>query len=149
MLAIGCDHAAAALKEELKTYLEDRGIAVRDFGCHGCAKADYPVSAFKVAQAVAAGACEAGVLLCGTGVGISIAANKIRGVRAVCCSEPFSAMMSRMHNDSNILCMGARVIGPGLAKTILDAWLDAIFEGGRHATRVDMITAIEEGRFSD
>ncbi|MDR0532057.1 MAG: ribose 5-phosphate isomerase B [Oscillospiraceae bacterium] len=145
MIAIGCDHAATALKEELKDYLEAKGIPVRDFGTYGEAKADYPVSASKVARAVATGECERGVLLCGTGVGISIAANKVRGIRAVCCSEPFSAKLSRMHNDSNILCMGARVVGPELAKMILDEWLAAAFEGGRHAARVALIARIENG----
>ena len=146
-IAIGCDHAATALKEELKLYLESKGAEVRDFGTCGDAKADYPISAFKVAGAVVSGECALGLLLCGTGVGISIAANKVKGVRAACCSEPYSAMLSRQHNNSNILCMGARVVGPELAKMILDAWLNAEFEGGRHATRVDMITAIEEGNF--
>lgn len=138
MIAIGCDHTAAALKRELTTHLEARGEQVRDFGAFED-KAPYPVVGQTVAKAVAAGECALGVLLCGTGVGMSIAANKVRGIRACCCSEPYSAKLSRQHNDSNVLCMGARVVGPELAKMILDAWLAASFEGGRHADRVGMI----------
>ena len=144
-IAIGCDHAATALKEELKAWLEAAGHTVADFGVAPGEKADYPVSAQKAAGAVARGECELALLLCGTGVGISIAANKLRGIRACCCSEPYSAMLSRQHNDANVLCMGARVVGPELAKMILAAWLDAEFEGGRHADRVALITAMEEG----
>jgi len=144
MLAIGCDHAAAALKEELKTWLLAAGYEVRDYGVAAGEEADYPAMARRVARDVAAGACERGVLLCGTGVGMSIAANKVKGVRAVCCSEPYSAKLSRGHNDSNILCLGQRVVGPELAKMILDVWLHAAFEGGRHAARVGMIRAMEE-----
>jgi len=139
MIAIGCDHAATALKEELKAYLQEKGAETRDFGVTAGEKADYPAMAFEVSNAVTSGGCELGVLLCGTGVGMSIAANKVRGIRAACCSEPYSAMLSRQHNDSNVLCMGARVIGPEMAKMILDAWLNAEFEGGRHGTRVEMI----------
>jgi len=142
MLAIGCDHAATALKEELKAYLQEKKIDVQDFGVSAGEKADYPAMAFQVAGAVADGACALGLLLCGTGVGMSIAANKVRGVRAACCSEPYSAKLSRQHNDSNVLCMGARVVGPELAKMILDEWLAARFEeGGRHAARVEMINS--------
>jgi len=139
MIAIGCDHAATALKEELKAHLQEQGIETRDFGVAAGEKADYPPMAFEVSDAVAKGECGLGVLLCGTGVGMSIAANKVRGIRAACCSEPYSAMLSRRHNDSNVLCVGARVVGPEMAKMILDAWLAAEFEGGRHAARVDMI----------
>ena len=142
-IAIGNDHAAVELKEELKAFLEHEGHAVEDFGCGAGEKIDYPVAAVNVAGAVVSGQCELGLLLCGTGVGISIAANKVRGIRACCCSEPYSAMLSRQHNDSNILCMGARVVGAELAKMIASAWLGAQFEGGRHATRVGMITAME------
>ena len=142
-IAIGSDHAATELKEELKAWLESEGYAVRDFGPAMGDKAEYPVSAGKVANAVISGDCNLGLLLCGTGVGISIAANKVRGIRACCCSEPYSAMLSRQHNDSNILCMGARVVGSELAKMILAAWLGARFEGGRHAERVGLIAAME------
>jgi len=144
-IAIACDHAATALKEELKQHLESQGHAVQDFGCGVGERAEYPVSACKAATAITSGGCQRGLLLCGTGVGISMSANKVRGIRAACCSEPYSAMLSRQHNDSNVLCMGARVVGSELAKMILDAWLDAEFEGGRHAARVDMIMAIENG----
>ena len=139
MIAIGCDHAATALKEELKAHLQGQGIETRDFGVSAGERADYPAMAFEVSNAVVKGECQLGVLLCGTGVGMSIAANKVRGIRAACCSEPYSAMLSRRHNDSNVLCVGARVVGPEMAKMILDAWLTAEFEGGRHAARVDMI----------
>ena len=141
MIAIGCDHAAAELKEELKACLLEKNIEVRDFGIAPGEKADYPAVAFVLSNAVAAGECQLGLLLCGTGVGMSIAANKIRGIRAACCSEPYSAMLSRQHNDCNVLCMGARVVGPELAKMILDTWLNAEFEGGRHAERVAMLNS--------
>ena len=145
MIAIGCDHAATALKEELKAHLQGLGLEIKDFGVSPGEKAEYPAMAFEVSSAVARGECARGLLLCGTGVGISIAANKVRGVRAACCSEPYSAMLSRQHNDSNVLCMGARVVGPELAKMILETWLNAAFEGGRHIPRVGMIRAIEDG----
>ncbi|MCL1951834.1 MAG: ribose 5-phosphate isomerase B [Oscillospiraceae bacterium] len=143
MLAIGCDHAATSLKEELKAHLAGQGIATRDFGVAAGETADYPAIALEVSRAVACGACGLGLLLCGTGVGMSIAANKVRGIRACCCSEPYSARLSRLHNDSNVLCLGARVVGPELAKMILDAWLAARFEGGRHAARVGMLRELE------
>ncbi|MDR2525252.1 MAG: ribose 5-phosphate isomerase B [Oscillospiraceae bacterium] len=147
MLAIGCDHAAVDLKNELLAHLASRQMECFDFGAREGEKVDYPVPACRVATAVVEGKCERGVLLCGTGVGISIAANKVRGIRACCCSEPFSAKLSKQHNDSNILCMGARVVGTELAKMILDAWLDAEYEGGRHADRVAMLAAMEVGTF--
>ncbi|MCL2106605.1 MAG: ribose 5-phosphate isomerase B [Oscillospiraceae bacterium] len=142
-IAIGCDHAATALKEELKSHLRGRGYDCKDYGVFGEGKADYPLSAYQVAAAVAAGEHPLGLLLCGTGVGISIAANKVKGIRAACCGDPYSARLTRQHNDSNILCMGARVVGPELAKMILDEWLNASFEGGRHQIRVDMIRKLE------
>ena len=142
-IAIGNDHAAIELKEELKAWLTAEGHTVEDFGCGTGEKTDYPVSAAKVAGAITAGNCELGLLLCGTGVGISIAANKVRGIRACCCSEPYSAMLSRQHNDSNVLCLGARVVGSELAKMIVAAWLGAAFEGGRHAERVGLIAEME------
>jgi len=143
MIAIGCDHAATALKEDLKAYLLGKGMEVRDFGVSPGEKADYPAMAFELCNAVIQNECALGLLLCGTGVGMSIAANKLRGIRACCCSEPYSARLSRRHNDSNVLCMGARVVGPELAKMILDEWLNAEFEGGRHADRVEMIRRME------
>lgn len=143
MYAIGNDHAAIELKEIIKKHLEARGIAVKDFGTNENVSCNYTDYAEAVANAVAKGECERGILICGTGVGISIAANKVNGIRACCCSEPFSAKLSKQHNNSNILCFGARVVGSELAKMIVDAWIDAEFEGGRHQTRVDMISAIE------
>ncbi|MDR2647108.1 MAG: ribose 5-phosphate isomerase B [Oscillospiraceae bacterium] len=143
-IAIGCDHAAIELKNELTAHLAARDLVCRDFGAYAGEKADYPKIAFAVGEAVAAGDYPLGILLCGTGVGISIAANKVKGIRAVCCSEPFSAKMSREHNNANILCMGARVVGAELAKMIADAWLTATFQGDRHAARVDMICAYED-----
>ena len=143
-IAIANDHAAIELKQELAAWLKSQGHVVQNFGCAAQEKLDYPVAAQRVTQAVLSQNCELGILLCGTGVGISIAANKVRGIRAVCCSEPYSAVLSRQHNDSNILCMGARVVGPELAKMIAREWLDAKFEGGRHGTRGDMITAMEQ-----
>lgn len=143
MYAIGNDHAAIELKQIIKKHMEERGIEVRDFGTNENVSCNYTDYAEAVANAVASGECERGILICGTGVGISIAANKVNGIRACCCSEPFSAKLSKQHNNSNILCFGARVVGSELAKMIVDAWLDAEFEGGRHQTRVDMISAIE------
>lgn len=144
MYAIGNDHSAVELKEIIKKHLTDRGIEVRDFGTNDTASCNYTDYAEAVANAVASGECERGILICGTGVGISIAANKVNGIRACCCSEPFSAKLSKQHNNSNILCFGARVVGSELAKMIVDAWLDAEFEGGRHQTRVNMISDIEK-----
>ena len=144
MIALGCDHIGLELKEPIKEYLRSRNIQVRDFGCTTAERTDYPKYARKVAKAVAGGDCEMGILFCGTGVGISIAANKFRGIRAVVCSEPYSAKLSRMHNNTNILCLGSRVVGLELAKMIVDEWLAAQFEGGRHADRIALIEAIEK-----
>jgi len=143
MYAIGNDHTGVALKELIKKLVEDKGFEVKDFGTQSTTASNYPEVAEVVANAVASGECERGILICGTGVGISIAANKVNGIRAVCCSEPFSAKLSKQHNNSNILCFGARVVGTELAKMIVESWMDAQFEGGRHQTRLDMITEIE------
>jgi len=143
MIAIGSDHAGAALKEELIPWLREQGHTVQDFGGTADEPSDYPVIASRVAQKVAGDVCALGVLLCGTGIGMSIAANKVRGIRAACCAEPRSAALTRMHNDSNILCIGARMISPEQAKLVLAAWLGAVFEGGRHAARVEMIREME------
>ena len=143
MLAIGSDHAGFNLKKVLKKELDAQGIAYCDYGTLDGASVDYPLIAQDVAGAVASGACERGILVCGTGVGMSIAANKVDGVRASLCHDVFSARMTRLHNDSNILCMGERVIGPGLAIDILNAWLNTDFEGGRHQRRVDQIARIK------
>src|ERR1035438_4616384 len=139
MIAIGSDHAAFALKEEIKAYLIEKGYQVQDFGASGLERVDYCDFGFKVGEAVARGECEKGVLFCGSGVGISISANKVKGIRAVVCSEPYSAKLSREHNDTNVLALGSRVVGVDLAKMIIDIWLNAPFEGGRHALRVEKI----------
>lgn len=145
MIAIGNDHVGFELKEAVIEVLKEYNLEYKDFGAYSTDRAEYPVYAQKVALAVASGECERGILLCGTGVGISIAANKVDGVRAVVCSEPYSAKLAKEHNNANILAMGARVIGPELAKMILKNWLDAEFEGGRHAERVALISKIEQG----
>ena len=142
-LAIGCDHVALDLKKEIIEYVESLGHEIEDLGPFTDERTDYPIYGQKVAKAVANKEYDRGILICGTGVGISIAANKVKGIRAVCCSEPYSAKLSRQHNDSNILAFGARVIGPELAKMIVKEWLDAEYEGGRHQRRVDMLSEIE------
>jgi ribose 5-phosphate isomerase B len=144
--AIGCDHVGLSLKEPIKEHLGSLGVEVEDFGCFGDERTDYPKYALEVGRAVASGRCERGILFCGTGIGICIAANKVRGIRAAVCSEPYSAKLSRAHNDSNILCLGSRVVGVDLAKMIVDEWLGARFEAGRHSRRISMIEAIENGQ---
>lgn len=141
-IAIGCDHGGYELKLAVKKHLEEKGYEVVDYGCHSTESVDYPVYGEKVGRAVAGGECELGVLICGTGIGISLAANRVKGVRAAVCSEPYSAEMTRRHNNANIIAFGARVVGEGTAMTIVDAFLGAKFEGGRHARRVDMLEAI-------
>ena len=141
MYAIGNDHTGV---EIIKKHLEEKGIAVKDFGTESTTASNYPDIAEEVAAAVAGGACERGILICGTGVGMSICANKVNGIRAVCCSEPFSAKLAKQHNNANILCFGARVVGTEMAKMIVDHWVEAEFEGGRHAVRVGMISEIEK-----
>lgn len=143
-LAIGNDHAAVDLKFEILTHLRDRGIEVVNVGTDTTERFNYPVAGYKVAKMVAAGEVDGGVLICGTGIGISLAANKVKGIRAAVCSEPYSAKLSKEHNNSNIICFGARVVGPDLAKMIVDEWIDAEFQGGRHAERVAMIMEIDE-----
>lgn len=143
-IGIGNDHVAVELKNIIKEHLEEQGHEVVDFGTNSTERFDYPISGYKVGKAVAAGEVDLGVLICGTGVGISLAANKVHGVRACVCSEPYSAKLSREHNNTNIIAFGARVVGPELAKMIVDEWLGAEFEGGRHARRVEMLTEIEE-----
>jgi len=144
MIAIGCDHAGFELKEEIRKYLESKNIEYKDYGCFSTESVDYPEYGVKVAKAVASGECEKGLLFCGTGVGISISANKVKGIRAVVCSEPYSAKLSRMHNDTNILALGARVVGVELAKMIVDIWLNTPFEGERHLRRIKMIDELTE-----
>ena len=143
-IALGADHGGYALKEALKAHLEERGIPYRDFGTDSTESVDYPDCAVPPCDAVAGGACECAILCCGTGVGISICANKIDGIRACCCSDTYSAEYTRRHNNANALCMGGRVVGPGLACAILDIFLDTPFEGGRHQRRIDKITALEK-----
>ena len=144
MIAIGCDHGGYTLKEAIKAHLDARGIAYKDFGTNSEESVDYPTYAKKVADAVVSGECEKGLLFCGTGIGISIAANKVKGVRCACCSDNFSAKYTRMHNDANILAMGGRVVGPGLAAELVDVFLDTAYEGGRHAKRVSQIADLEK-----
>lgn len=142
-LAIGCDHAAVALKNAVKQYLaEDRGISVDDAGAFDETSVDYPDYALRVARAVAEGRFPGGILLCGTGLGMSMAANRVPGVRAALCGDLFSAEMSRRHNDANILVLGARVIGEGLALAIVRTWLETPFEGGRHLRRLELFDRI-------
>ena len=142
-LAIGNDHVAVEMKNEIMAHLKDRGIEVINVETDTPDRFNYPVSGYKVAKMVASGEVDGGVLICGTGVGISLAANKVKGIRACVCSEPYTARLSKQHNNANIIAFGARVIGVELAKMIVDEWLDAEFQGGRHAERVDMIMEIE------
>jgi len=148
-IAIGSDHIGYPLKEEIKKYLAELGYACQDFGTDSAERTDYPLFAEQVTAAISAGQADLGILICGTGVGMSIAANKVIGIRAVVCSEPYSAMLSRQHNNTNVLALGARVIGSELARMIVKAWLEATFEGGRHASRVDMISRLESQRSAD
>lgn len=144
MLALGSDHGGYALKQEIIGHLEKKGIKYKDFGTHSEDSCDYPLYAEAVGKAVASGECELGILICGTGIGVSIAANKIKGIRAALCGDCFSAEFSRLHNDANILTLGARVIGTGLALKIVDTFLNTEFEGGRHGRRVGLISKLEE-----
>ena len=143
MIAIGSDHGGFALKQEIMRHLEAAGYAFKDFGTYSADSCDYPVYGEAVARAVASGEFERGILICGTGIGISISANKVKGVRAALCGDCYSAEMTRRHNDANILALGARVLGTGLALKIVDTFLTTEFEGGRHARRVAMIHDIE------
>ena len=145
MIAIGCDHGGLNVKNALCEHLKDRGLEVCDFGTFDTASVDYPDIAKKVCTAVQKGEAEKGILVCGTGIGMSIAANKHKGIRAAVCSEHLSTRYTRLHNDSNVLCLGERVIGAGLACELADLFIDTAFEGGRHMTRVNKITEIENG----
>lgn len=149
MIAIGCDHAGYLLKEEVRRFLEEQGVEYRDYGSYEGEPCDYPVVAQKVCNAIVSGQARLGLLFCGTGVGISMAANKVRGIRAACCENVYSAKYTRLHNDANVLCMGGRVIGPGLACEMVKAFLNAEFEGGRHQRRVSQIMEIEAGKLLD
>ena len=145
MYAIGSDHGGYALKQEIMKHLSERGIAYRDYGTYSEESCDYPDYGEAVGRAVASGECERGIVVCGTGIGISIAANKVRGVRCALCGDCFSAQMAREHNDANVLALGARVLGPGLALKIVDTFLDSAFAGGRHERRVAKLMAREGG----
>ena len=143
-IAIGNDHTAVDLKNTISDYLKELGYEVINLGTDSRESCDYPIYGEKVGRAVADGEADLGIAICGTGVGISLAANKVKGIRACVCSEPYTAKLSRMHNNSNVLAFGARVVGDELAKMIVKEWLDAEFEGGRHQRRVDMIMEIEK-----
>ena len=142
-IAIGNDHVAVEMKNEIVAYLESLGHTVINYGTNSTERCDYPVYGERVARVVASGAAERGIVICGTGVGISLAANRVRGIRAVVCSEPYSASLSRAHNNTNVLAFGARVVGVELAKLIVKSWLETEFEGGRHAARVQMLDEIK------
>lgn len=143
MIAIACDHGALALKETIKKHLTERGLEYRDFGTNSLDSCDYPDFAGPAAKAVGSGECDRGIVVCTTGIGVSIVANKVKGVRCALLSDLMSARMTRQHNDTNMMAMGAGVVGEMLALQIVDTWLDTPFEGGRHQRRVDKITAIE------
>lgn len=145
MIGLASDHAGYRLKESLKSLLDEMGLEYKDYGTNSLESVDYPVFAQKAAKGVVSGEVEKAIICCGTGVGISIAANKVQGIRCVCCSDAFSAKLSRMHNNSNILAMGERVLGDENAKMIAKIWLTTEFEGGRHSKRIDQIAAIEKG----
>lgn len=144
MLALASDHGGFELKQAVKQYLDQKGIAYTDFGCHNGEACDYPDMAEAACRAVLDKTCEKALLFCGTGIGISMAANKIPGIRAAACSDSYSARMTRAHNDANALCLGGRVVGPGLAAELVEAFLTTEFEGGRHSRRVDKLTQLEK-----
>ena len=144
MIAIASDHGGYALKEHIKAYLAAKGIPCQDFGTHSTDSCDYPVFGKAAAEAVASGQCEKGIVICTTGIGISITANKVKGIRCALCADSLSAELTRRHNDANMLAMGAGMVGPNLAERIVDVFLSTGFEGGRHARRVGLITQMEE-----
>jgi len=143
-IAIGCDHAAYHFKLEIEEYLREKGLEFVDFGTDSEARSDYPVYAIRACKAILNGECERGLLFCGNGVGMAITANKMRNIRAVVCSEPYSAITSRQDDNTNVLCLGARVVGIELAKMIIDLWLAAEFQGGRYQKRLDMVSELEK-----
>ena len=143
MIALGSDHGGFGLKQHIIGYLEANSIPYKDFGCDNTDSCDYPDFGASAARAVASGECEKGIVICTTGIGISITANKIKGIRCALCSEPLSAEMTRRHNDANMLAMGGGMIGPNLAERIVEAFLNTAFEGGRHQRRVDKISGLE------
>lgn len=140
MIALGCDHGGYELKQEIIKYLEEKGLAYKDFGCDSTQSVDYPIYARKVGSAIQKGECEKGILICGTGIGISIAANKMKGIRAALCTDCFCAEATRLHNDANVLALGGRVVGPGLAVKIVDTFLNTEFSHDeRHQRRINLI----------
>ncbi len=143
-IALAADHGGYELKEAVRKHLDEQGVTYIDFGTNGPASVDYPDMAAPACKAVVNGECDKALLFCGTGVGISMAANKIKGIRACCCSDAFSAEYTRRHNDANALCMGGRVVGPGLACQLVDAFLSTEFEGGRHSARIAKLMALEQ-----
>jgi ribose 5-phosphate isomerase B len=145
MIALASDHAGFELKNEIIRYLEELKLPFKDLGPATDERTDYPQWGYRAARAVASGECDRGIIICGTGVGISLSANKVKGIRCVVCSDCYTAQLSRRHNNTNMLALGARVIGVDLAKLIVQMWLDAEFEGGRHQRRLDMIAGIEAG----
>ncbi len=145
-VALGADHGGFALKEAVRAHLEARGFVCRDFGAFSADPCDYPDMAVPPCEAVLSGECRCALLFCGTGVGVSMAANKLAGIRACCCSDVFSARYTRAHNDANALCLGGRVVGEGLACELVDVFLETPFEGGRHARRVEKLAALEKRR---
>ena len=144
MIAVGSDHGGYNLKQEILAFLENAGIAYHDYGCYSPDSCDYPDIAATVCGAIKNGEAERGILICGTGIGISISANKIKGIRAALCTDAYTAKYTRLHNDANVLCMGGRTIGGGVACEIVDLFLHTEFEGGRHQTRVDKMMALEQ-----
>ena len=144
MIALACDHGAYALKEKLKEHLTARGLEYKDFGTYSTDSCDYPDFGAAAAKAVASGECDRGIVMCTTGIGISISANKVKGIRCALLSDKMSARLTREHNDTNMMAIGAAVVGEKLALEIVDVWLDTEFEGGRHQRRVDKIMALEE-----
>ena len=144
-IAIGNDHTAVELKNHIKEFLENKGYDVTDFGTSSGERTDYPIYGYKVARSVADKKFDFGILICGTGIGISLAANKVKGIRAAVCSEPYSARLTRAHNNANIIAFGARVVGPSMAEIIVEEFLTTEYEGGRHQKRIDMISDIENG----
>ena len=142
-ISLGCDHGGFAMKEHIKTWLEGHGYQVEDCGCYSTDSVDYPIYGKAAAEAVASGACQRGIVVCTTGIGISISANKVKGIRCALCHEPLSAEMTRRHNDANMLAIGGGMIGPNMADRIVEAFLTTEFEGGRHQRREDLISDIE------
>ncbi|MDD6735902.1 MAG: ribose 5-phosphate isomerase B [Clostridiales bacterium] len=144
MLAIGCDHGGFELKNHIIEHLKERGVQLKDFGTYDETSCDYPDIARTVCNAIISGECENGILVCGTGIGMSIAANKVKGIRAALCTDVYSAKMTKQHNNSNVICLGGRVTGRELAFLIVDTWLDETFLGGRHQNRIDKIHLLEK-----